>query len=181
VAAGVGVAIADGLLYLVFAAPSNTPSMTAWWRTSFIPVDQGMHTAAAVVAQRTVAELERGGFGPWPLVLLLVVAGTALLWRRGLRAAALMAPVVYAELLVAGSAGMYPFLDDRAGLRWTVRSSTSFSMLLTVMAVLSRPGRWWSRWWRCWYRRPPGRRARPSRRPPGTSCMRMPAARCATS
>jgi len=136
VAAGVVVAIVDGLLYLVFAAPSNTQPMTAWWRTSFIPVDQGMHTAVAVVAQRTVAELERGGFGPWPLMLLLVAAGTALLWRRGLRAAALMTPIVYAELLVAGSAGMYPFLDDRAGLRWTVRSSTFFSMLLTVMAAL---------------------------------------------
>jgi hypothetical protein len=136
VAAGLVVVVADGLLYLVFAAPSNTPLMTAWWRTSFIPVDQGMDTAVAVVAQRTIAELGRGGFGPWSLVLALVVAGIALLWRRGLRAAALIAPIVYAELLVAGSAGMYPFLDDRAGLRWTVRSSTFFSVLLTVMAAL---------------------------------------------
>jgi hypothetical protein len=136
VAAGLVVAVADGLLYRTFAAPSNTAPMAAWWRPAFIPMDQGVHAALEVIGQRTAAELERAGFGPWPLVLLLVVAGIVLLWRLGLRAAALLAPVVYAELLVAGAARVYPFLDDRSRLPWTARSSTFFSVLLTITAAL---------------------------------------------
>jgi type II secretory pathway pseudopilin PulG len=135
-AAGLAVAVADSLLYRIFAAPSNTASMAAWWRRAFIPMDQGVLQAITVVGQRTVAELERTGFGPWPLVLLLVAAGMTLLWRLELRATALLAALVYAELLVAGAARVYPFLDDRSGLRWTARSSTFFSILLEITAAL---------------------------------------------
>ena len=106
-------------------------------RGSLLTVRWSGVVTAALGVSLVIAALA-GWTARWwlPLGVVPAVAGTALLWRRGLRAVALLVPIVYAELLVAGSAGMYPFLDDRAGLRWTVRSSTFFSMLLTVMAAL---------------------------------------------
>jgi hypothetical protein len=132
--AGLGLALAavEGAVYLAFLSVGDNQAMQRWWARDYIPLAAGPGRAVAFAGARLAAVLGRTGFGPWPLALALVLAGLAALWRAGLRATALAAPILLLELVVAGGAGRYPFMDARTSLFVTV--------LLTVVAGLGLGG-----------------------------------------
>jgi hypothetical protein len=102
--------------------------MRAYWAHSFIPTAKGLDGAASFVGWRSARALAFLGLGAWPIALALGLAGViALVWAR-LPAAALLTPLLFAELVVAGLAGRYPFLD--------FRTSEFFLVLVTVLAAI---------------------------------------------
>lgn len=157
-AAGVLGVGAAWVLYGWVAAPS-AHAARAHWEPAMVPVTEGSGYAVTVVAQRTMLELERAGFGPWPLALPAVALGVVALWRSGLRTAAAAVPAVWLGLLAGGLTGRYPFLQDLDGRHWSVRTSLGLSLLLTLTAAV---GVTWAvaGLWR-------QARAAPARQPPG--------------
>lgn len=143
--AGTLAVAAAAALYVWTAAPSAAAALPRW-EPAMVPVTEGPGYAVAVVAQRTMLELERAGFGPWPLALPAVGLGVVALWRDRLRAAAAAGPAIWLGLLAAGLAGRYPFLTDLDGVRWSARTSVGLSVLLTVAAALGVT--WAVRWLR---------------------------------
>lgn len=130
-ALGLGLAVVEGAAYLAFLSVGDNAAMRRWWATAaaaFIPLSSGPGQAAAFVASRLADTLGRVGFGPWALAAALALVGLAALWRARLPATALAVPLLLAELVVAGAAHRYPFLDERTSLFFTV--------LLTVCAGL---------------------------------------------
>jgi hypothetical protein len=125
---GLAVALLEGAVYLAFASAGDNAGMQRYWAPFFVPLSAGPGQAAAFVASRLAAALGRAGFGPWALAAALAVAGLAALWRGRLPATALAVPLLLAELVVAGAARRYPFLDERTSLFFTV--------LVTVCAGL---------------------------------------------
>jgi hypothetical protein len=128
VAATVAAVLYAGAGGAAVAMPHGTPGT--------VPVGDGAGYAGAVVVQRTMLELGRAGFGPWPLAAPAVALGIVALWHARLRAAALAVPATWLGLLVAGLTGRYPFLEDTEPLRWSVRTSVGLSTLLTLTAAV---------------------------------------------
>ena len=128
--AGLGLAAAavEGAVDLAFSSAGDNAGMQRHWAPFFIPLSSGPRQAAAFVTSHLVDALGRAGFGPWALAGLLALAGLAALWRGRLPATALAVPLLLAELVVAGAARHYPFLDERTSLFFTV--------LVTVCAGL---------------------------------------------
>jgi hypothetical protein len=123
-----GVVTVQLTIYLVVVAPANSTAMRAYWTRLFIPTDQGLDGAVAVVGARGARFLTFLGLGPWPVVLGLVLAGVAALARARLPATAMVTPLLLVELISAGLAGRYPFLDPR--------TSQFFLVLVTVVATI---------------------------------------------
>jgi hypothetical protein len=124
----VGVGAFQALVYQLFVAPANSAAMRHYWTAMFIPADQGVRHAAGFAAARAAAAFGTIGLGPWAIATGLTLAGVVALARAKLPATALLVPVLFAELLVAGFAGRFPFLDRR--------TSQFFLVLLTVVAVV---------------------------------------------
>jgi len=120
-------AVAQGILYLLFTAPGNNPILQRWWAATFVPLDQGAGAALSFAGSRLAGALGRAGYGPWPVTLGLVLAGLAGCWLAGQRALALYGPVLTIGLVLAGAAELYPLLEDRTSLFFTI--------LLTVYAA----------------------------------------------
>jgi hypothetical protein len=126
--AGLAVAAAaQAVVYLVFTAPGNNPILQRWWQAAYVPLDQGAGAAWSFIGERLAGALERTGYGAWPVALGLVVLGLAGFWLAGQRALALFGPVLTAGLILAGAAELYPLLEDRTSLFFTI--------LLTVYAA----------------------------------------------
>jgi hypothetical protein len=125
---GLAVAVVEGAVYLTFLSVGDNAGMQRYWAPFFIPLSSGPGHAVAFVGSRLADALGRAGFGPWALAGLLALAGLAALWRGRLPATALAVPLLLAELVVAGAAHRYPFLDERTSLFFTV--------LVTVCAGL---------------------------------------------
>jgi hypothetical protein len=125
---GLAVAVVEGAVYLAFLSVGDNAGMQRYWAPFFVPLSSGPGHAAAFVASHLAGALGRAGFGPWALAAALAVAGLAALWRGRLPATALAVPLLLAELVVAGAAHRYPFLDERTSLFFTV--------LVTVCAGL---------------------------------------------
>ncbi len=126
VAAGVGGA--QLAIYVAFVAPANSPAMRAYWTRLFIPAGQGLDGAAAFVGGRGARFLALLGLGSWQVALGLALAGVAALALARLPATAMVAPLLLVELVGAGLAGRYPFLDPR--------TSQFFLVLVTVVAAV---------------------------------------------
>jgi hypothetical protein len=123
-----GVAAAQAAAYALFVAPANSAAMLGYWKATFIPTDQGVHGAVAFAGARAARALATLGMGPWMVAAGLAVAGVVALARAGLPGTALVAPLLLAELLAAGLAGRFPFLDQR--------TSQFFLVLLTAVAAI---------------------------------------------
>jgi hypothetical protein len=125
-AAGVGAV--QSAIYIAFVAPADSAAMRTYWMHRFIPTDQGLDGAAAFVGVRGARFLAFLGLGSWPVALGLALVGVAALaWAR-LPATAMVAPLLLVELIGAGLAGRYPFLDPR--------TSQFFLVLVTVVPAL---------------------------------------------
>jgi hypothetical protein len=72
-----GVAAVQLTIYLVVVAPANSAAMRAYWTRLFIPTDQGLDGAAAVVGARGARFLTFLGLSAWPVTLGLTLAGVA--------------------------------------------------------------------------------------------------------
>jgi hypothetical protein len=125
---GAGVAAAEAAIYAAFVAAPNNPAMARSWADDMVPVGEGLIRAGDFLITRVTGALGSVGFGPWPVALAAVAAGLIALWRARLRAVAVAVVLLAAELLAAGMAGRYPFLDPR--------TSTFFTTLLTVCGAL---------------------------------------------
>jgi hypothetical protein len=117
---GLAVALVEGVVYLVFLSVGDNAGMQRYWAPFFVPLSSGPRRAAAFLASHLAATLGRAGFGPWALAALLALVGLAALWRGRLPATALAVPLLLAELVAAGAAHRYPFLDERTSLFFTV-------------------------------------------------------------
>jgi hypothetical protein len=127
-----GVGAFQAAVYHLFVAPANSAAMRAYWTGMFIPADQGLRHAAAFAADRAAAAFGTLGLGPWAIAAGLALAGVVVLARAKLPATALVIPLLLAELLLAGLAGRFPFLDRR--------TSQFFLVLLTVVAAIGVTG-----------------------------------------
>jgi MFS family permease len=136
VVAGAAVLAITLSLLALTVLPSNSATMQRYWGSAGIPVAKGLAASVDKVGARSTRELVRSGFGPWPVALALVGLGVAGLWHNRLRASALVLPLTFLGMVVAGAAGRYPFLYDSAGLRWSVRTSVFLTVLLTVVAAI---------------------------------------------
>ncbi|HVD15766.1 MAG TPA: hypothetical protein VNK73_15155 [Actinomycetota bacterium] len=110
----------EAAVFLVFLSVGDNAAMQRYWGYAFVPVSEGPGRAVSFVATRLAETLGRAGFGPWALAVVLALGGLAALWRGRLPATALAVPVLLAELVVAGAAHRYPFLDERTSLFVTV-------------------------------------------------------------
>ena len=122
----------DLLVFLTVVRPADTPSLRAYWAALYIPTDQGFATLVHFVDFRAGAELQGMGMGPSLVVFALVLAGLVTLVRVGLPAVALVVPVVTVGQVAAAGLHLYPL--------WDPRTSTWFTVILTVMAMVGVSG-----------------------------------------
>jgi hypothetical protein len=115
-AAAAAVGAVHLLVYLRIAGAGDNPAMRNWWLADYIHLDGGLAPAARFAGGRAVALLESIGFGPWWLALALIAAGVWALARAGCPAAALLLPLLAVELVAAGVARRFPFLEARTSL-----------------------------------------------------------------
>ena len=123
-----GVAAVHLLVYRTVAAAGDNPPMRRWWTVFYLPLHAGFGQAARFAGHHAAVMLASVGFGPWPLALALVLLGAGSLARAGRWAAALLLLLLAVELVAAGAAQRYPFLEARTGL--------FLAVLLAVYAAL---------------------------------------------
>jgi hypothetical protein len=140
-AAGAVVGAADAVLYRTFVAASNSPAMQRYWEPWYIP-STDWHGAVRFAATRTATALASIGLGPWPVALALILAGIIALWRAGRPAAALVLPITFGEMIVAGLTRHYPYLDERTGIFLTVLATVVAVIGLASVAGLLLRWRW---------------------------------------
>jgi len=114
--AAVGVGGLHLLVYVTVAGAGDNPAMQRWWSEDYVHLGAGLGPAARFVGERVAAMLATVGLGPWWLVLALAAAGVWSLARAGRSAAALLLPLLALELVAAGAAQRYPFLEARTSL-----------------------------------------------------------------
>ena len=119
---------ADLVLFVTVDLPGDTPSLRAYWDAFYIPSDHGFAAAVHFVHFQAGAELQSVGMGPSLLVFGLVVAGMVTLARLGFPALALVIPATTVEQMAASGTHLYPL--------WDSRTSTWYTVVLTVMALL---------------------------------------------
>ena len=141
-AVAAGLAMAQGAVYRLFVAPANSGAMLNYWKSTFIPTDQGVHGAAAFAGARAARALATLGLGPWMVAAGLAVAGVVALARAGLPATALVAPLLLAELVAAGLAGRFPFLDQRTSQFFLVLVTVVAAIGVAALATLVAGSRW---------------------------------------
>jgi hypothetical protein len=140
-AAGVGVGVVDGVLYRAFVATGNGSAMERYWARWYIP-STDWQSAIDFAAPRTVVALERIELGPWPVALALILAGIIALWRAGMPAAALVVPIAFVEMIVAGLARQYPYFEGRTSMFMTVLVTVVAAIGLAAVAGLLLRWRW---------------------------------------
>jgi hypothetical protein len=122
----------DLVVLLVIDRPGDTPTLRTYWTSFYIPTSDGLATALRFVHLRAAIEFQSVGLGPSLAVAGLVVAGLVTLARTGFWATALVVPVAAVEQLAMAGAHRYPL--------WDPRTSTWFSVLLTVLALVGVTG-----------------------------------------
>jgi hypothetical protein len=122
----------DLIVFFAVDRQADTPSLRAYWTAFYIPTSDGIANALHFIHFRAGAELQSVGLGPSLVVVALVVAGMVTLVRTGFPALALVVPATAVEQLVAAGAHRYPL--------WDPRTSTWFSVLVTVMALIGVSG-----------------------------------------
>lgn len=124
---------ATGALVVAFLAaivlPHENPTLRAYWRVFYLDGSPLHIVTSAVSRFRTLGPAF--GVSPW-LVLLLFVAGLAVLGARGHVAIAAAVTILAMELLALGAAHRYPFLD--------VRTSYFFLAIAVVVAAIGFAG-----------------------------------------
>jgi hypothetical protein len=111
--------------------------MQRYWKGWYIPSTRGWDEAWRFITPRAVAAIESIGFGPWPLALALVLAGMSALWQAGAPAAALVFPVLVAEVVVGGLLRRYPFLEQRTSMFLTVLATVLAALGVAALAALA--------------------------------------------
>ena len=129
---GLGVALAQAVAYLAFAAAGDNAAMQRYWTADFVPLGGGLGPAASFVADRATEALGRVGLGPWPLAAAAVACGLAALWRGRLPVVVVAVALLGGELVAAGALARFPFPDERTSL--------FFATLLTVRRHRGRLG-----------------------------------------
>ena len=140
-AAGAGVGVVDGVLYRAFVATGNGAAVERYWARWYIPSTDWQRAIDVTVA-RTVVALERLALGPWPVALALILAGMVALWRAGMPAAALVVPIAFVEMIMAGLARRYPYFEGRTSMFLTVLVTVVAAIGLAAVAGLLLRWRW---------------------------------------
>jgi hypothetical protein len=115
--------------------------MESYWARWYIP-STDWQGAIDFAAPRTVVALERVELGPWPVALALILAGIIALWRAGMPAAALVVPIAFVEMIVAGLARQYPYFEGRTSMFMTVLVTVVAAIGLAAVAGLLLRWRW---------------------------------------
>jgi hypothetical protein len=129
---GVATLAFDLVVFLAVDRPADTPSLRAYWAAFYIPTSGGIADTFHFIHFRAGAELQSVGLGPSLVVVALVVVGMVTLVGTGFPALAMVVPAATVEQLVAAGAHRYPL--------WDPRTSTWFSVLVTVMALIGLTG-----------------------------------------
>lgn len=120
-----------GVMFVV-DRPGDTPSLRTYWDGLYVPTADGLADALHFIHFQAGAELQNVGLGPSLGVAALVLLGMVTLARTGFSVLALVVPATTLEQLGTATAHLYPL--------WDQRTSTWFSVLLTVMAVIGLTG-----------------------------------------
>lgn len=124
----VGTAVVGLGVYAAFDARNVKPGLNAYWRDYYVPVRDGVHASAAFVGAQFHRQHEYFGLGPAWIALPLVLAGLVTIWRLGRPATALAIAALWPEMVAAGAAQRYPFLDQRT-------STFLFAVTIVTAAV----------------------------------------------
>ncbi len=120
-----GAVTAGGLIgvALAFVLPGVSDALTAYWKGSYLSVEDGLWALIGETWDRFDALAPLLGFKWAWLAALLGIVGIVVVARLGRLAAALVLPLLYVEMITLGVLDKYPFLDQR---------TSHFLLLLTV-------------------------------------------------
>ena len=122
----------DLIVFLAVDQRADVPTLRTYWQAFYIPTSDGVANALHFVHFQSGAELQSVGLGPSLVVLALVAAGVATLATTGFPALAIVVPLTTIEQLAAAAAQRYPL--------WDSRTSTWYTVVLTVMALIGVVG-----------------------------------------
>jgi hypothetical protein len=122
----------DLLVFVAIDRRADVPTLRTYWDAFYIPTSDGVANALHFVHLQAGAELQSVGLGPSLVVAALVVAGMATLVATGFPALALVVPATTVEQLTAAGVHRYPL--------WDPRTSTWFTVLVTVVALIGVTG-----------------------------------------
>jgi hypothetical protein len=136
-ATGAVIALTDAWIYRTFVATGNGVDLQRYWKGRYIPSTEGWDQAWQFVAAQAVSAIESLGMGPWPLAVALMAAGVVALWRAGAPAAALVLPILVAEVVVAALQRRYPFFEPRTSMFLTVLATVVAALGVAAVAGLA--------------------------------------------
>lgn len=134
VVAGVITAVLMAAVYTVFdsRAKINNLVESPHFRFYYVPVNEGLHSALSFLYGHFRDVNSQFGLGPEWLVVLLYVAGLVTLFRVDRRITAVMAAVLWPEMVVISALKLYPFMDPR--------TSTGLYAVSAVVAAIGVAG-----------------------------------------
>jgi hypothetical protein len=134
--AGAASGAAMGIVFLVFVARHQNPSLEAFWSDFFVPTD----TSAYDWTLRRLEDIAPFlGTRHVPVIVALAVLGLATLVRLERYALALAAPLLVLVAIAASAAQRYPFLDLRTSIFWLVAVVVLMAVgVAGVIAALAR-------------------------------------------
>ncbi len=116
-------------VYEAFDARADTPALTAFFSSDYLPVSRGLHDDLTFVVAQFKAVSSYFGLGPWWLAVALVTAGLVTIFRLGRPATAVAIAALWPEMLALSALKKYPFLNQPTS-----------TFLYAVMAVVAAIG-----------------------------------------
>jgi len=126
VLAGVCALLVVGPLLVLLVLPQQNAALKHYWDSYYLPTDPA--SAWSFLVGHLQAFAPTTGLPNVVVVLLGCTTGIAMLVRRGRSASALLVPLAFAELVLAGALHVYPLLD--------LRTSTWLAVLAAVLIGL---------------------------------------------
>ena len=112
---GAGVVGTNMALLKWLQSQGSRNALRQYWATAFIPTGRGLGTATRFADHRIREALEGLGLAWW-IALPVSLLGIVVLWRRGMRTAALAGPLILGAMVAGATRRLYPLLDKRTSL-----------------------------------------------------------------
>lgn len=119
-------------IFLLLYRPGIPPGLNDYWRSSYLPVEEGWTASGRFLANRFSNAATSLGMGSPLVAVLLVGAGVAALVRLHRPGLAMVVPVLLIEMIALGALQQYPLFDDR--------TSHFLTMTLGVTAAIGVGG-----------------------------------------
>lgn len=123
-------------IFLLLYRPGIPPGLGAYWRSSYLPVDEGWAAVGRFLAKSFSNEATSLGMGPLLVAVLLVGAGVATLVRLRRPALAMVVPVLLIEMIVLAALQQYPLFDSRTSHFLTVTLGVTAAVGVGGICVL---------------------------------------------